>query len=442
MNVNNMIFEKFNSPSNHSNLLNVRILNRVRVIAIIGQLLLIIIAVWYLDIHLPVGWMLVLLGVEIILQLYSSRRVKLASQISGRELFIHILIDSLVLSGLIFFSGGANNPFIYLLLLSIALGTFMLTPLYLLLVTGLQVTLYSLLNIYQWPLELGESSPLASFHLHLTGMWVNFFLTVTLIAVFGLLARNAMLKQEKQIQSMREKQLKDEQILSLGIMSASAAHELGTPLATMAIVVDDLNHQQDLSSRIHQDMRLLTTQIDNCRNIIKALNDRSRFTRKQLARQKNQSIQGADKNLKKLLQTIIENWLVYRPQIELTQDWCENFDKINNSLPLSVEQAVTNLLDNSADASLANNSTKVEISCNLHHQHIVIEIRDFGCGLTTKMQETLGVCIQETEKLNGLGWGLFLSNASIEMIGGKVHLIEARSGGTLTRVDLPLERLE
>jgi len=293
-----MILENLNSPSNQSNLLNVQILNRVRLIAIIGQIILILFAVWYLDIHLPLHWLFSIITLELAFQLYSHYQVIKDSQISGFEIFLHIVFDSFILAGLVFFSGGANNPFIYLLLLSVALGTFMLKSRYLLVVTAAQLALYSLLNIYQRPLELGESSPLASFHLHLAGMWVNFALTVVLIAIFGLLARHSMLKQEKQIQDLREKQLRDEQILSLGIMSASAAHELGTPLATMAIVVDDLNHEKDASQRIHEDMGLLAGQIETCRTIIQDLNEKSRHTRQKLDIQKVGYDNKTDHNLK------------------------------------------------------------------------------------------------------------------------------------------------
>jgi len=435
-----MIFKNLDSPSNQSNLLNVQILNRVRFIAIIGQLMLILFAVWYLDIRLPLQWLLSIMFVEVALQFYSYYRVKNESRIRGREIFAHILLDSLILAGLVYFSGGANNPFIYLLLLSVALGTFMLKPYYLLLVTALQLTLYSLLNIYQRPLELGDSSPLASFHLHLAGMWVNFALTVVLLAIFGLLARHTMLKQEKQIQKLREKQLQDEQILSLGIMSASAAHELGTPLATMAIVVDDIIHEQEPYKNLQQDMTLLASQITSCRNIIKALNEQSRHTRKQLLRHKDSSEDIKVLTIKNQLKTIIGNWLVYRPQIKLTQDWSIDCDNIHHNLSISVEQAITNLLDNAADASLENNHDVVNMSCEVKEQQLLIEILDFGSGITEKMRESLGASIEETEKSNGLGWGLFLSNASIERMGGEVHLLAADSGGTLTRVHLPLEK--
>jgi two-component system sensor histidine kinase RegB len=421
---------------NASNLENVSILNRVRLIAINGQLALIVFAIWYLDIKLPLTWLLGLLALEIIFELYCYRIVAKQRRVSSSELFIHIVIDSLALAGLVYFSGGANNPFIYLLLLSVALGSFMLAPRYLLMVTALQLALYSLLNIYQRPLELGESSPLSSFHLHLAGMWVNFILTVILIAIFGLLTRYAMLKQEKKMQSLREKHLQDEQILGLGIMSASAAHELGTPLSTMAIIVDDLKHME-LSKDLQNDMQLLATEITNCKNIIGALSDKSRDAQQQLIEQENAEQQSSQLNFKQRLEGIIEQWLVYRPQIKLEQQWQQAVSPIKQNISISLEQAITNLFDNAADASLANGNDQLQLSVAIEQHQIIIEIVDFGCGILADVKESLGVRIQPTKKQDGLGWGMLLSNVSIERAGGKVQLLVSNSGGTLTRIFLP-----
>jgi len=253
----------------------------------------------------------------------------------------------------------------------------MLSPRYLLIITAVQLTLYSLLHNFQRPLDLADTSPLASFHLHMAGMWVNFFLTAILIAIFGLIARNSMLRREKQIHELREKQLQDEQILSLGIMASGAAHELGTPLSTMAIIVDDINHEADVSGRLHQDMNLLAGQIENCRNIIQNLSEKSSHTRRQLERQQGDG-ETSKQDLKQQLLSIIDNWLVYRPQIKLTQDWEDNFEPISHSLSISVEQAVTNLMNNAADASLANDNDNIEIECKRKEQQLIIEITDFG----------------------------------------------------------------
>ncbi len=428
-----------------SNILYIQILNRIRIIAIFAQLLLIVVALEYLAIQLPLNFLMGIIFIEIIFQLYSHYRVKAGikggikriRQVVNFEVFIHILIDSLILATLIYYSGGANNPFIYLLFVFIALGTIMLSARYLVAVTVLQLTLYSLLHNYQQPLYLGDSSPLVSFHLHMAGMWINFAFTAILITAFGLIARKAMSKREKQIHRLREKQLKDEQILSLGIMASGAAHELATPLSTMAIIVEDINHETDVSESLHQDMDLLSQQIDSCRNIIQNLREKSRHTRNQLVIQQEES-EDSKQYLKQQLQLIIDNWLVYRPQIDLHQDWGSKFEAANIDLTISVEQAITNLLNNAADASLANSCDRVGVYCNIHQYQLIIEITDFGKGLTPEMRASLGANIQESRKSGGLGWGLFLSNASIERVAGEVHLLETESGGTLTRINLPL----
>lgn len=427
---------QLSSPRTLSNHAYVEILNRIRLIAINGQIALILFATWYLKINLPLNWLVLIIGLEISLQIYSYLRVKNSSPISSFALLWHLVADSLILAALVYFTGGANNPFIYLLLLQIALGTMMLKPGDLILVCVLQLGLYSLLNLYQRPLELGESSPLNSYHLHLAGMWVNFILTVVLIAIFGLLARNNMLQQEKKIQRLNEKQLKDEQLLSLGIMSASAAHELGTPLSTMAVVIDDLKHSE-LDQVFQEDLEILSNQIDASRQIIQSLSQKSQATKKRLNEE-----QSDDRQFKELLTQTFDHWLVYRPQMIMEQKWDESLTSIKHPLPISVEQAITNLLDNAADAGLENGSDKIQVNCFIEQNNILINILDDGKGITEEVQNSIGASLAKTEKKEGLGWGLFLSNAGIERVGGKVQLANRAEGGTATTISLPLYAVE
>lgn len=437
----------FDTSKANFNLDHAVILNRVRLVAIVSHVLLIALAHWYLAIKLPLLWLVGLLWIEVIFQLYSWLQAKKNHQASSKQLFAQLVFDSCILAALVYFTGGSSNPFIYLLLLYIALGTLMLAPQELIFIGILQLILYSILNNYQQPLELTDASPLNSFHMHMAGMWVNFVLTVVLIAIFGLLARYAMLKQEKKIQQLHEKQLKDEQLLSLGIMSASAAHELGTPLATMAVVIDDLKYQVVESGESHltEDLVLLSEQIQVCRGIIQSLSEKSRITQlklsgKQVDDSPRNSLTTEHSTLFKLqINQLLENWLVYRPQIQLIQHWEAAFDKFYFSLPISVEQGIVNLLDNAADASVANGGDKIEIAFVLAESQLLIKILDFGQGITEETRRSIGVSLAETDKENGLGWGLFLSNASIERVGGQVKLSDIASGGTETQIALPLK---
>ena len=420
----------------NTNFENIRILNRVRLIAILGQIALVIFATLFLEILLPLPQIFILITFEILFQLLSWHRLKFANDISATELMVHIFFDSLILAGLIYFSGGANNPFIYLLLLPIALGTMMLCLRELVVLALVQIGLYSLLNIYQRPFELGDSSPLASFHLHLLGMWVNFALTVFLIVVFGFLARKSLLRQDKHIQLLHEKQMKDEQVLSLGIMSANAAHQLGTPLSTMAIVVDDLKHESSDKS-FNQELQLIEQQILTCRNIIQSLGNKSSNLREEI-----QFKQPFEKSLQVGLAEKLEQWLVFRPQIELKQQWLNSADKIKYQMPISVEQAFINLLDNAADASIANQDPRVELFVDLEPHLLVLRIIDYGEGISDSQLQSAGHQLIDTDKSSGFGWGLFLSNASIQRVGGQVFLKRGEIKGTITEIRLPLSESE
>ncbi|TQV71020.1 HAMP domain-containing histidine kinase [Aliikangiella marina] len=417
-----------------TNLENLGILNRVRFVAIISQLSLLVIATVLLEILLPLHRIFILITFEILFQLLSWHRLKNAKQISSKEVMIHIFFDSLILAGLIYFTGGANNPFIYLLLLPVALGTMMLRFRELVILALVQVALYSLLNLYQRPFELGESSPLASFHLHLLGMWVNFALTVLLIVIFGYLARQSLLKKEKQIQRLHAAQMKDEQVLSLGIMSANAAHQLGTPLSTMAIVVDDLKHETT-DQETQKELSLVEQQIDKCRVIIQELGEKSQLLRRS---SEEKELTESSSQLKVQLEEKLNQWLVFRPQIQLNVKWLNQSDLLCYSMTTSLTQAILNLLDNSADASIAADDPHLDLSVDQDSTTLVLKIIDRGSGISESQLKSIGDQVVDSTKSDGLGWGLFLSNASIQRAGGEVYLSKALPKGTITQIRLPL----
>lgn len=426
---------------------NLATLNRVRAIALIGQAALVLFATFSLDLMLPIGGLIGLWTFELLFQLFSVWFIRRKGRVSQFSLFVTLLIDSLILAAMIYLTGGANNPFIYLLLLSVALASFMLSPYYLIAIVITQLLLYSLLNYKYRSLVLAETSPLASFHLHLAGMWVNFILTVILIAFFGWVTRTAMLKQEKKLQTLREKNLRDEQVLGLGIMSANAAHEMGTPLSTMAVLVEDLSKNKQ--GEEENDFQLLANQIERCKQIIKSLHQRSRQAQESInlaVDSKADSIANTSvttnvrREAKDQLVKLFEQWLVYRPDIQLKQTWQLNQTLYISPFAISLEQAIMNLLDNAADASIKNG--KNEISVVVGQQIIadstslVIDIYDRGEGID-QLQDYQKV-LSDSSKPDGFGWGLFLSNISIERAQGRVTFFENETIGGVTRIQLPL----
>nr|WP_246722962.1 ATP-binding protein [Aliikangiella sp. G2MR2-5] len=124
--------------------------------------------------------------------------------------------------------------------------------------------------------------------------------------------------------------------------------------------------------------------------------------------------------------------------MQLIQSWDAAIDSVAKGLSVTLQQAITNLLDNAADASLLNGSDQIRVECYLNETWVFIDIKDNGLGIGELKQQTLGSAPTLSDKKQRLGWGLFLSNASIERAGGQVHLMSQQAGGTLTRIQLPL----
>jgi len=408
------------------------LLYRMRWVAIIGQVLLGLIAQLYFNFIFPFEWMLSIIGFEAILQITTALRIHRREAFPQFELFLHLIIDSLFLAGLVFLSGGVSNPFTYLLLLPIALGTFMLKPNQLLMLAVLESLLYSFLHFNHVPLAMDNDPNYHIFNLHMAGMWVNFGLSALLLAFFGLAARKIMVRQGQKIQQLREKQLKDEQLLSLGIMSASATHELGTPLATMAIIADDMSYREHLDVTTREDLNVLQDQINRCKEIIDVLGERSSDNRQRIT-----AGSGQQGSLNQQLEKLINDWSVYRPQIQYEIEWRDDVSHLPSFLSISVEQAITNLLDNAAEASLENNQPSINIQILLNTDDLIVQILDSGTGISEELMQQLGNQLLDSEKESGMGWGHFLSNASIERAGGSVNLAEQDDGGILTRITIP-----
>jgi len=411
------------------------IINRLRLISVVGQLVVIVVAVVWLRVRLEIEWLLFIVAVELVFCIYAfyrqrqiSTRYLSTDRQSHTENFIQLLFNSLSLSGLIYWSGGSSNPFIYFLLLDLALATILLSPRFLLVLAAIQIGLYSLLHLYAPPLQIPKASPLSAFHLHLVGMWISFVVTTSLIVFFGLLVRLTNRRQAKQIQQLRESQLRDEQLLGIAVLAASATHELGTPISTVATLLESLETTDQGAVIGEEELTLLRQQIDRCRQLLLQLKETTQ-------RQKTSAINQQSPDLGEALKRLIRQWHVYRPEVKLKFD--SALITFRAELPVSIGYALTNLLNNAADASMNNQHYQVDCNVRIAGNWLVVDIIDQGKGITELAKASPGQSVLPSQK--GLGWGLFLSNASIERVGGKVQLLAAEHGGTLTRVSIPLE---
>jgi len=248
-------------------------LGLIRAVVLLGQFIGLIYFSYYKPIGLPTGSIAVVLAIYASVTAATMHRSRLNIPIADTEFFIHLLVDIGFFSVLLYFSGGASNPFISYYLIPISISAITLPHRYTISTALLALASYSLLLVYNVPVTaiapMGHEHSMGGNNLHILGMWANFAVSAAIIAYFVSRIASALKFQQQEIAKQREIQLQDEQLLAVGTLAAGTAHELGTPLNTMKLLIDEMLLQQD--SAYGDDLELLNQQIDQCRTTLKQL---------------------------------------------------------------------------------------------------------------------------------------------------------------------------
>ena len=211
----------------------------LRVYGLVAQLLVIVLAVTVLHAQLMLRPLGLILALGMAFAGWTAYRLRRDWPVTLLECFFQLLIDILLLTFLLYFSGGAANPFVSLYLLPIMIGATALPARLAWLLSVAGVLAYSALMAWYEPLVLPAGS--AAFHLHVLGMWLNFILSTVLITYFIGRMALGLRRRDAQLAKVREQRLRDEQIVAIGSLAAGAAHELSTPLATMNVIAGELD---------------------------------------------------------------------------------------------------------------------------------------------------------------------------------------------------------
>ncbi len=349
--------------------------------------------------------------------------------VTDAEYAAHLMVDILGLSAVLYFAGGASNPFIsyYLVPLSIAAAT--LPWRYSWLIAGLCLLAYSLLLFHYQPLETlaphhGHTGQ--GLNLHVVGMWGNFLVSAVLITYFVVKMAAAVREREAALTEHREAQLQDEQLLALATMAAGTAHELGTPLNTMTVLVDELRAEHAGQAALQTDLTTLSGQLALCRTRLNSLVSTARHYSEHSA---------APVTLADFAAQLREQWQLMRPSTALRLELAAD-----NALALAadkrLEQSLFNLLNNAADVSPG----EVELRIAVASDELLFAISDRGPGIPLEQADELGRPFVTT-KGRGLGLGLFLSHSTARRYGGSLTWFEREGGGSRVELRLPLARV-
>lgn len=356
--------------------------------------------------------------------LLTRKLLSLHADAGAWPLFVDLAVDLMAWGSFLYLTGGATNPMISLLLPLIAVGATLLPAPLAWALAGIAVALYSWLWTHHIPLAMADHAHAISWHLG--GMWATFAVSATVIAWYITRMNRAMRARDEALANAREQRLRNERVVALANLAAGAAHELGTPLGTMRLLVDEL--KRDLTQPDQQeDLKLMASQIDQCKEILSRLTAAAGR-----ARAEGPMVRGVKDWLDRLLDTLLEQ----RPGLQLTRN--DTAPDTRVSVDVALDQAVRNLVSNAVTASAGKS---VDIETRRRGDMIDLTIADRGPGMPAGLLETLHHPELRTSlPTEGLGIGLLLTVSSIEHCGGSLDYAPRPGGGTIAHVTIPIAK--
>lgn len=396
----------------------------VRGITWTGFLAAVIIGVELLHFELQVVAVIGVIVAMGLINLFTWWRLGRQWAVSHTEYVLHLLADVLGLTLLFYLTGGSTNPFINYYLIPVTIAAATLPWRHAWIIASAAMAAYTIMMFDYHPVpQLTHHYDDEAIDLHVLGMWLNFALSAGLVTFFIYKMAHALRSREQALSRTREAALRNEQVVAVATQAAGTAHELGTPLSTMAVLLSEMREDVRGNSALEKDVELLRQQVDVCKARLRHLvqsADRGRMAKPEVC------------DAREWLASVVQRWLVLRPDVSHRLDIGSQRGTPWLKVDATLDQAITNLLNNAADA----NPDEISIRLDWTAEEVVIDIRDHGPGVALEIADQLGETFVST-KSKGLGIGLFLTHATINRFGGGVSLYNHPDGGTLTEVTLP-----
>ena len=389
--------QDFNSQNtNKKNLLQ---LIYLRIIAIFGQILTIFFVHYFLKISLPIALMMAVIALLSLVNLISFYSYKKKANISNGRLFFELFLDVIAFSGQIYLSGGISNPFISLILLQTT---------YAYLISAITIICYLWLSRNYQELHAFHHHSQNLFDLHLYGMLLSYIIATILLLIF-------ITKIVKNLKQKDQQALAQEQLIRMGLFATNAAHELGTPLSSALVILNDLKDtpiKEELKKDFIKDIEIIESQIYRCKEIISDI--ASSFKKPRLEK-------ASKINIKEVFSDLIKKWQNSKDLPNLFYNFSgeEDLEIILDDILI---QSFFDILDNAFEASKQWISIRVTATKKI----ISIEVEDRGGGFEKKILENLGKTNLSTKNSSGLG--LFLAFNSLPRINGKLEIKNINQG--------------
>jgi two-component system sensor histidine kinase RegB len=405
---------------------NLAWLVRLRWFAVASQALTVLVAERMLHMQLSTSRLYAIVAATALSNLVCALWLRRQPLVREGALAALMAFDFVLLTALLHFAGGPSNPFTVLYLVHIALAAVVLRSSYAWALAALSAGCFGAL--FALPSEAADPHSMhmnhaahghAEMNLHLQGMWIAFAVAAFVIAYFVTRVTHDLEAQRQQATQAQARALRSEKLASLATLAAGAAHELATPLATIAVVAKEL--QRELSTGAGaDDARLIREEVDRCKHILQ-----------QMATDAGESAGEAfsEVTLRALFDKCLDG-LGERERVQVVLG-----SEAALKVPSTVfARALRGIVRNALQASAG----PVTLRAAVQRGETVIEVRDQGTGMSPEVLASVGEPFFTTKPVGqGMGLGVFLARALCDRLGGRFELTSQLGEGTLARVVLP-----
>ena len=436
----------------------------LRSFAVAGQLVTVLFAGWGIGVDLPYAPLLALVGLTGITNLFYGvwlrssdappdrdsqseevERPDLDQELAALErdgsLEVQsvalglMLLDMATLTAMLYFSGGAANPFSFFYFVNLAVGCVMIRPKAAWALTLVATIGYAFILRWSVPVEeLGSGIDSHSFDLRSVGLMLAFGTCASVVTYFVTRTSGLLRSRERQLRENQLAQAAHRKLESLTTLAAGAAHELATPLSTIDVVARELTRHLegvDKPATVDQDLKLIDHQLDLCRHILQRMRGAAGDS---MAQQWYKTTVGD------LIDATLEG--VRDPHRVDVVDGTEDVENKTLWMPEeAVAQAIRNLIHNGLDASNAEGRVRVE--SRLDRRDVEFIVTDQGQGMTDEVLGRIGDPFFTTkEPGRGIGLGLYLTRNVVSQLGGSLNFQSVPGKGTSAVVTLPIAKPE
>lgn len=400
---------------------------KLRWCAISLQIALVVLGVYFFNLTLPTTALTISLSALVLSNWILNVWISRSEKVSINPIGWILTLDTVALTILLYLSGGPANPFSIVYVSHVSIAAILLGTRWTWFMVGLTTLCFSFLfkfHVVVAELESHQHHGQDVFSAHLYGMLIAFLLVSIMLGYFLSKLAETVRFQEKKINELKAQQ---EKLSALTTLSAGAAHELGTPLGTIALIASELNTQirfLEVPSSIAQDMSLISQEVDRCKDIIHKMSGKAGSISGETF--KNIDVQG----IKNFVFLELENKFHDNVRFEINKNF---FCLVP---PKSLAQSLITLINNALDIS--NHAKSVIIKSALVDDWIYFTVQDDGKGMTKEVLQNLGNPFFTTKDPGkGLGLGVFLVKLFASTLDGMLEFSSSPGKGTTAILKFP-----